>query len=142
MTSPRDRIERTHDVLLDPGVSIAVSEALELELLVTEDLAGLVVDIGGLATYPGQELSYLLDELRRRGVDEVILVTSKAHSRRVRTIWRLLANDSPRAIVRYSTEDPFDPDHWWRHTDSVKAVTMEIFALLNARIGFPLRPLR
>ena len=89
-----------------------------------------------------QELSYLVDELRRRGVDEVILVTSKAHSRRVRTIWRLLANDSPRAIVRYSTEDPFDPDHWWRHTDTVKAVTMEIFALLNARIGFPLRPLR
>ena len=57
VTSPRDRIERTHDVLLDPGVSIAVSETLELELLVTENLAGLVVDIGGIATYPATILN-------------------------------------------------------------------------------------
>ena len=52
VTSPRDRIERTHDVLLVPGVGIEESEAVEEALLQEQDLSALVVQVGGLATYP------------------------------------------------------------------------------------------
>ena len=52
VTSPRDRVERTHDVLLDAGISVSEQERIESELLEDEDLSALVVGISGLATYP------------------------------------------------------------------------------------------
>ena len=50
--SPRDRIERTKSLLLKPSMEVADMEALEAKLLDEQDLAALVVDIGGVATYP------------------------------------------------------------------------------------------
>ncbi|MDA1226958.1 MAG: hypothetical protein O3A33_03205 [Chloroflexi bacterium] len=52
ITSPRDRIERTHDVLLRSDVTIQEREAVEGQLLAESNLAALVETIGGLATYP------------------------------------------------------------------------------------------
>ena len=52
VTSPRDRIQRTHDVLLDAGISLAEQERIESELLEDQDLSALVVGIRGVATYP------------------------------------------------------------------------------------------
>lgn len=53
--SPRDRIERLDDLLLDPGISLLEQVALEadVESLDTNSSA-LVVRIGGVATYPAQ----------------------------------------------------------------------------------------
>ena len=50
--SLRDRIEKTKTVLLKPGMEVADMEALEGKFLDEQDLAALVVDIGGVATYP------------------------------------------------------------------------------------------
>ena len=52
VTSPRDRIARTHDVLLRPDVTLRDRQALEDELFGDANLSALVEDIGGLATYP------------------------------------------------------------------------------------------
>ena len=52
VTSPRDRIERKHDVLLEPNVTVQQREEMERELEDTWGLSGLVVGIGGVATYP------------------------------------------------------------------------------------------
>lgn len=52
ITSPRDRIERTHDVLLSSDITIQDREIVEDRLLAESDLAALVENIGGLATYP------------------------------------------------------------------------------------------
>lgn len=52
VTSPRDRIERTHDVLLRSDVTLRDRQALEDGLFSDANLAALVEDIGGLATYP------------------------------------------------------------------------------------------
>lgn len=57
VTSPRDRIERKHDVLLEPNVTVQQREEMELELEDTWDLSGLVVGIGGVATYPASILN-------------------------------------------------------------------------------------
>ncbi len=52
ITSPRDRIERVHDVLLSTDVTLQEREAIESQLLTESDMAALVENIGGLATYP------------------------------------------------------------------------------------------
>ena len=52
VTSPRDRIERTHDVLIKPDVKVEERQRVEEELLTESDLAALVINIGGVATYP------------------------------------------------------------------------------------------
>lgn len=83
------------------------------------------------------ELRAVAQELRLVGGYRVIIVTSKPHSRRVRTIWRAIVGPSPKAIVRYATEDPFDPDHWWQRTGDALAVSREVLGLLNVWAGFP-----
>ena len=52
VTSPRDRISRTHDVLLKPGIGVEQREEVEAKLMRDAGLSALVVDIGGVATYP------------------------------------------------------------------------------------------
>ena len=52
IASPRDKIERKHDVLLRPGISLGEREEIEGRLFSESNLSALVEDIGGLATYP------------------------------------------------------------------------------------------
>jgi hypothetical protein len=53
--SPRDRIARLDDLLLDPGVSLLGQVALEADVESQgANLSALVVRIGGVATYPAQ----------------------------------------------------------------------------------------
>ena len=52
VTSTRDRIQRTHDVLVDSSVKVSQRTAIEEKLLSDSNLSALVLDIGGLATYP------------------------------------------------------------------------------------------
>ena len=50
--SPRDRIHRQQDVLLESGLGIDAQEQMEERLLREEDLAALVLRTGGVAVYP------------------------------------------------------------------------------------------
>ena len=52
VVSPRDRIQRTRDLLLQPDLKVKDMEALEERILQEQDLAALVEGIGGVATYP------------------------------------------------------------------------------------------
>lgn len=52
ITSPRDTIAWQDSVLLDSHMSVESREEIEDALLETEDLSALVLDIGGVATYP------------------------------------------------------------------------------------------
>ena len=79
-------------------------------------------------------------ELRANGAERVILVTSKTHSRRVRTTWSEVIGASPRAVVRYASEEPYNPEHWWRNTRVALEVSREAFGLLNVWTGFPIPP--
>ena len=78
-------------------------------------------------------------ELRANGAARVILVTSKTHSRRVRATWSELIGASPRAVVRYASEEPYNPEHWWRNTWDALEVSWEAFGLLNVWMGFPVQ---
>jgi uncharacterized SAM-binding protein YcdF (DUF218 family) len=70
----------------------------------------------------------------------VILVTSKVHTRRTRTLWKRLNGGSGEAIVHGVSDDSFDADHWWRNTSDALDVVRELLGLLNAWAGLPLRP--
>jgi uncharacterized SAM-binding protein YcdF (DUF218 family) len=72
----------------------------------------------------------------------VIIVTTKAHTRRTRLLWRKLAPGPGRAIVRAATGDSFDPRHWWRTTSDALDVVREALGVLNAWAGLPLHPAR
>ena len=52
IVSPRERIDRKHDVLLRPDMNLSEREAVEYRILRKDNLSALVEDIGGLATYP------------------------------------------------------------------------------------------
>jgi uncharacterized SAM-binding protein YcdF (DUF218 family) len=72
----------------------------------------------------------------------VIIVTTKAHTRRTRLLWRKLAPGPGRAIVRAATGDSFEPRHWWRTTSDALDVVREALGVLNAWAGLPLHPAR
>ena len=88
-----------------------------------------------------EELELVARTLREQNKTTVILVSSKPHTRRVRTIWRrVVAAGNLSAIVRPSPRDPFSAKRWWRSTDDATRVVYETLALLNAWLGFPLQP--
>jgi len=88
------------------------------------------------------EVRAIAGELEQEKGSAVIIVTSKAHTRRVRTLWRELAGGRGRAIVRAASSDPFAPERWWRTTGDALDVTREVLGLLNAWAGLPLHPSR
>jgi uncharacterized SAM-binding protein YcdF (DUF218 family) len=87
-----------------------------------------------------EEVREISELLRSNNFHQAIVVSSKAHTRRVRTIWRKLIGSDPRLVVRFANGDPFDGAHWWRHTHDGLDVVRETLGLLNAWAGFPLRP--
>lgn len=112
-------------VLIHEGVPLGAIRVLEPPITNTAD-----------------EVRTAAGALSRANGAAVIIVTSKAHTRRVRLLWHRLAPAELKAIVRASTSDPFDPRHWWRNTGDALDVVRELLGLLNAWAGMPLRPAR
>jgi len=84
------------------------------------------------------EIETIKATLHNGSVHTVIIVTSKPHTRRTRTLWRLLNHGEGRAIVRAASLDPYDPAHWWRTTRDTLDVVRELLGLINAWLGLPL----
>jgi uncharacterized SAM-binding protein YcdF (DUF218 family) len=86
------------------------------------------------------EMRAVENQLRRENSPSVIIVTSKVHTRRVRTLWRKISSGRGRAIIRAASADPFEPGRWWRTSKDALDVVREVLGLLNAWAGLPLRP--
>ncbi len=86
------------------------------------------------------EVRAVAAELARENASVVIIVTTKAHTRRVRSLWKELSGGRGRAVVRATPEDSFDPAHWWRTSTDALDVLREVLGLVNAWAGLPLRP--
>jgi uncharacterized SAM-binding protein YcdF (DUF218 family) len=86
------------------------------------------------------EIRVIASALEQGKDRSVILVTTKAHTRRVGVLWRRLASNRGHAIVRAASDDPFDPRHWWRSTSDALDVVREVLGLMNAWAGLPLHP--
>lgn len=126
---------------LEIGVQYKREEAYNREALGLLGVpAGKIHSLGGNAQNTVEEVGFIAGILKERKEDRVILVTSKAHSRRLKATWRAVIGDSPRAMVRYAREDPFEPENWWRYTDDALDVIREVFGILNVWAGFPMKP--
>jgi uncharacterized SAM-binding protein YcdF (DUF218 family) len=110
-------------ILVREGVPADAIRVLEPPILNTADEMNAIAE----ATAPG-------------GTLPVIVVTSKAHTRRVRALWNKLEEGRERIVVRAAGDDSFDPAHWWRHTGDALQVVREVLGLLNVWAGLPLRP--
>ena len=86
------------------------------------------------------EMATIEKALSQSNPRRVILVTSKVHTRRTRTLWKQINGAGGEAIVHGVSDDSFDADHWWRNTSDVLDVVREVLGLLNAWAGLPLRP--
>jgi uncharacterized SAM-binding protein YcdF (DUF218 family) len=110
-------------ILIHEGVPPAAIRILEPPIVNTAD-----------------EMNAIASALSGQKDGTVIMVTSKAHTRRTRLLWHRLASGRGRAIVRAASDDPFEPDRWWRTTGDALDVVREVLGLLNAWTGLPLRP--
>lgn len=80
------------------------------------------------------EISVILAELDRRRLGTIIIVTSKVHTRRAKTIWRRQAAAAV-AIVRYATLGRYDPAQWWRREEDRRIVIHELLGLAAVSLG-------
>lgn len=106
-------------VLLHLHVPVEKTRVLEPEIINTQD-----------------EVRVISQAARDAGIHRVIVVTSKAHTRRVHAIWNKMVGADPALIVRYDRDDPFDPQHWWRQTSDALQVVREVLGLANVWSGF------
>ena len=123
------------------GVPVVRGDALNREVLQRLGVPPAAVHLlSDRVRNTADEVRLVADQLRRNGADQVILVTSKTHSRRVRATWSAIVGVSPRAVVRYAAEEPYHPESWWRNTRDALDVSREVFGLMNVWAGFPVQP--
>ena len=117
--------EESYDkqILMHEGVPESAIETLDPPIVNTAD-----------------EMKTIGEALRKQNLHSVILVTSKVHMRRVKTLWKRISGHDGDAIIRGDSNDSFDPPHWWKHTRDVLDVVREILGLANAWAGLPLKP--
>jgi uncharacterized SAM-binding protein YcdF (DUF218 family) len=84
------------------------------------------------------EMGAVAKELALQKGRSVIFVTTKAHTRRVRSLWTKIGAKQARGIVRAASGDPFQPGHWWRTSGDALDVVREVLGLLNSWGGLPL----
>ena len=86
------------------------------------------------------EVRAIASEAEKQNATVVIIVTTKAHTRRVHALWKKYANSRARIIVRTPADDPFDPVHWWRSTTDVLDVVREVLGMINMWTGIAASP--
>ncbi len=88
-----------------------------------------VLERAGGSTYDEAEI--VLDQVVRRGFTSILLVTSKYHTRRAAAIYRFLAGERVKIIVRPAREDDFQSERWWRDRISTRRLIIEYQKWLN-----------
>ena len=129
------------EVLGAMGIPFAGEDYYDTRVLVHEGVpAGAIRVLDPPIVNTADEINVIAAALAREKARTAILVTTKAHTRRVRLLWQRLGAGRGSAIVRAASEDPFDPQHWWRTTSDAFDVLREVLGLVNAWAGLPLRP--
>jgi uncharacterized SAM-binding protein YcdF (DUF218 family) len=129
------------ETLEEMGIPFAGEDYYDTRVLIHEGVPpGAIHILEPPIVNTADEIKVIAATLARGKDGSVILVTTKAHTRRVRLLWRRLALGQGTAVVRAAAGDPFDPRHWWRSTSDALDVVREVLGLLNAWAGLPLHP--
>jgi uncharacterized SAM-binding protein YcdF (DUF218 family) len=71
------------------------------------------------------EASIVGEILINNGMTDVIITTSKFHSRRARHIWSKMYLEELIIHVAPAPSDPFDPEAWWKSGRQIRWVLSE-----------------
>jgi uncharacterized SAM-binding protein YcdF (DUF218 family) len=127
--------------LAEMGIPFAGEDYYNARILIHEGVPpGAIRILEPPIVNTADEIKAIAGALESEKDHSVILVTTKAHTRRAGLLWRRLVAGRGRAIVRAASGDPFDPRHWWRTTSDALDVVREVLGLMNAWAGLPLRP--
>jgi uncharacterized SAM-binding protein YcdF (DUF218 family) len=125
------------------GISFAGEDYYNARVLMHEGVpAGTIRVLDPPIVNTADEVNAIAVELAKEKDRTAIIVTTKAHTRRVRLLWQKLGSGRGSAIVRASSADSFDPWRWWRTTSDALDVVREVLGLMNAWAGLPLRPVK
>jgi uncharacterized SAM-binding protein YcdF (DUF218 family) len=133
ITHPEDVTQELHEIGIDYLGETFYNQSVLLHLHVPAE-ATRVLEPAIVNTQ--DEVRVISQAARDAGIHRVIIVTSKAHTRRVHAIWNKMVGPDPALIVRYARDDPFDPQHWWRQTADALQVVREVLGLANVWSGF------
>jgi uncharacterized SAM-binding protein YcdF (DUF218 family) len=123
------------------GISFAGEDYYNARILIHEGVPqGAIRILEPPIVNTADEIEVISSTLSGEKDRSVIIVTTKAHTRRTRMLWRKLARGRGHAIVRAASGDAFEPKHWWRTTGDALDVVREVLGLVNAWAGLPLRP--
>lgn len=123
------------------GIPFAGEDFYNTRILIHEGVpAGAIRVLDPPIVNTADEINAIAAALAKERDRTAIVVTTKAHTRRVRLLWRRLGAGRGNAIVRAASGDPFDPRHWWRTTSDALDVVREVLGLMNAWAGLPLHP--
>jgi uncharacterized SAM-binding protein YcdF (DUF218 family) len=85
------------------------------------------------------ELEVIGSALRQKNNASVIVVTNKAHTRRVHELWNRFDSARGKLIVHGLANDDFDPSAWWTRTADTHQVIHELLGMINVWAGLPMQ---
>jgi uncharacterized SAM-binding protein YcdF (DUF218 family) len=85
------------------------------------------------------ELEVIGSALQQARSAAVIVVTNKAHTRRVHELWNRLESSRGIIIVRAIPNDEFQPSAWWTRTGDTHQVIHELLGIINLWAGLPVQ---
>ena len=85
------------------------------------------------------ELDVIGSALQQKSNASVIVVTNKAHTRRVHELWNRFDSDRGKAIVHGISNDDFQPSAWWTRTGDAHQVIHELLGMINVWAGLPMQ---
>jgi len=85
------------------------------------------------------ELEVIGSALQRKNNASVIVVTNKAHTRRVHELWNRFDPARGKIIVHGLANDDFDPSAWWTRTGDTHQVIHELLGMINVWAGLPMQ---
>jgi len=117
---------RNFEVLLNSGVPAEASRVLDTPIVNTAD-----------------ELNAIDSGLKRYGDNSVIVVTGKAHTRRVFSLWDKYHFRDGRILLHAVSDDEFSPSRWWKTRSSRTQAMHELLGMIDLWAGLPIhRPLQ
>jgi hypothetical protein len=110
-----------------PYEDLAATQIRQLGWLGVKDVAQIPRDEAG-SEGEGQVLAPWCE---RHGIESVVFVAARDHSRRIRRVLnRDMKSDPTRISVRAERYSNFDPDHWWETRTGIRIEIIELEKLI------------
>jgi uncharacterized SAM-binding protein YcdF (DUF218 family) len=89
------------------------------------------------------ELNAIDTGIKETGDSSVIIVTNKAHTRRVHSLWDKYHFGDGDVLVHGVSDDTFSPSRWWKNRYSREQAIHEFLGMLDLWAGLPVhRPMQ